>query len=332
MISICKRLTALFCFFSLAAPVFGFAEAARHYKIELGIQDSLSVSAPEGTIVLTQSADGQTSVLVQRVGGLASDEGWSLINERRGSRVQLEVRVPNARVAVERGPKFQIEVRTALRPVELALRKGTIRADNFAAPLQVHVQTGDVQINGGSGDVGVVHQDGSLNIKSHQGKLRAESFQGRITVQDSSGSAEIENFSGETNVTRHEGGLQIVSLRGTSKIVGLKGRLQFWQGRGGLQVDDLTGALVGQSQQGPVKASILGEAEVKVTTGEAPVVLTLRDSGARLNLATQDGNIAAPNYLKVNDLGSQKTLRGRLKGSQHGVVEVRTDAGSIRLN
>jgi hypothetical protein len=54
------------------------------------------------------------------------------------------------------------------------------------------------------------------------------------------------------------------------------------------------------------------------------------NSGASLNLTTQEGEITVPSYLKVNRDGSQKSLRAHLKGDgQKGSIFVRAVEGSI---
>jgi hypothetical protein len=83
---------------------------------------------------------------------------------------------------------------------------------------------------------------------------------------------------------------------------------------------------------GSVQLGITGESDVRVTTQEGPVVIGLADSAARLDLNTRDGVITVPNYLHVADMGSQKMVRGHLKGAQPGAVVVKTESGNIRVH
>jgi DUF4097 and DUF4098 domain-containing protein YvlB len=313
-------------------------EALKPITVDLDSADTLEITAVEGSIHLTQSAGNAAVVAISRTrNGVESDDDWRVTTERQGHRVSVTVRMPESRTALvallknEKLPRFQINVRAPARSVILSLRRGSLTVDGFSAAVRAQLQSGELVVNGGEGDLRLVHQDGSVSVHSHRGPLHIETFQGRVTVQDNTGDFDGENFLGESVLKNINGSLNFSSSKGVTKIATVQGRLDFWQGRGNLTAENLNGPVRGQSVAGAIQLGVTGESDVRVTTQEAPVTINLADSSARLDLNTRDGNIFVPNYLHVTDMGSQKMVRGHLKGANSGAVMVKTESGNIRV-
>jgi hypothetical protein len=114
-------------------------------------------------------------------------------------------------------------------------------------------------------------------------------------------------------------------------LTAVKGNLDFKNGNAPLRIDRFEGELRGQSGQGPVIAEIEGEADVRVRSQEGAVNLKLPESGAWVNLGTNEGQMQVPSFLKVTRLPSEQLRTGRLHGSNGGSVFVRTTSGEIRI-
>lgn len=319
---------------------FGWSDPAKPIVMDLSPSDTLVIVIPDGQVRTAPVPGNQATIKITKtaVAKGESDDDWNMTMERHGSRVELKVRVPDSRVALtnllknEKVPRFTLEARVPAVALEIAARKGGIRVENHAGPLKLQLLSGEINVTGGDGPIGMTHQEGAVVVRGHRGPVRCESYQGKILAESVTGALDIENFMGDTTVKGSEGNLNLTATRGTSRIAGQKGRIDFWQGRGSLIVDDLQGPLKGQTQQGAIAATVTGEADVRLTSQEGPISLKLKDSKAYLQLTTQDGNIVVPNPLRVTDMGSQKTVRGRLSGSVPGTINIKSDSGSIRVH
>ncbi len=332
-----KKLILFFIFFGFVSTPVRAADQSRPITIEMAPDDSLSLAFVNAHIKVLTHPGNQAIVRIQKISH-PEVEGWVVVMQKIGKRTELSVRMPESRATFqqiiknEMIPLYNVEVSMPERALDLGVRRGNVQITNLNARLNVHVQNGEVSILGGEGDLYLTHQEGLISIKGRRGRQHIESFSGRLIAEKISGHIEIDNFMGDTNLKQVEGSLFYSSTKGNGKLNSVKGRMEYSLGHGNLNILELSASLKGQSQQANVQCQIRGEADVHLQSQEGAVNLTLIDSKANLQLSSQEGNIVVPNFLKVTDLGTQKNLRGQLRGAAQGNVVVKTTAGSIHIH
>lgn len=313
--------------------------------MEVKPNDKLSIVGFDGSVKLREVKGNQVSVKVRQenpdklTGVLKSTlDEWQVLMQRRGDTLEIHVKVPESKNTwseLMRGsswPKFVLDISAPSMPLTLVWRKGSVKVDNWNSTLKLSVLDGEVVVQNGEGDMQLIHQTGEVKAISRKGKTELESFSGRVNIDGGSGSLKIENFAGETNVKGYDGNLDWRANRGVGRVSGGKGKMDFQTEKGTLTVADFQGDLRGQSTQGAVQADLISPSQVRITTTEAPVTLKVAGSGASVNLISEEGAIAAPNFLEKVSASAGKQVRGRLKsGTGEGQIFVKTTTGTIRL-
>ncbi len=262
---------------------------------------------------------------------------WLFSVQRREQNIEVIVRSPQSKkvwsqmLVSGNMPSFMIEVTGPAIPLDIALKQGPVRVEDWTAPVSILANEGAVEVLGGNGDLKVSGQTGAISVKGRKGKVSLESYSGKILVSDNGGQLQLENFSGDSEVNKFEGPIQLSSTRGSAKVVNSKGRIEFFNGRGALKLESFEGAVKGVSEQGGLSLSLKGEPDVRVTTKEGNVFIAAANSGAYLNLGTSEGRIAGPSYLSSSQTPSLRLMQGRMRGNVKGQIYVRTEAGAIQV-
>lgn len=302
--------------------------AAAVVEIPFKGNDKILISVPEATVVV-QSAPAKALTL--RLSERAAEE-YSL-NTVSGQ-IRIEPKEPLSKEKFARpisGNKRTIEIQGPSLPLEVHLLEGQIQLSKWSREALLHVQKGRIVSREGSGSLSVHSQTGEIQISDHQGPVNVDTYKASLAIRNLTGDADVENFAGETLLDKARGFLSLSQGPGNGKVLGSGGTLQFEVTKGLLNVQAFQGRVEGQTQEGPINLTLAPEGEVNIRSQSARVsVQAPPQSGASLNLTSAEGEIVAPNYLRVNRDGSQKTLRGRLKGeSMKGSVVIRSQEGSI---
>jgi hypothetical protein len=226
-----------------------------------------------------------------------------------------------------------IEISGRALPVEIHAFDGQVQLTRWSREALVHLQKGRVVSKEGAGHLKAHSQTGDITVLDHQGQVTLDTYKSNITVRNHSGDMDIENFTGETTIDKAKGFLSFNQGLGTTKIMGSSGSLQFEVNKGNFNVHSFLGRVEGQTIEGPVTVQMANDSEVNLKSKSGKVtVVSSPTSGALLNLTNQDGEIFAPNYLRVSRDGGMKTLRGRLKGdATKGSIVIRSQEGSINI-
>lgn len=336
-----KLIIGLFLSMSANAAVLDF----KPLSMEVKPKDQLSIVGFDGTVRLREVKGTNLSVKVRqenpdKLTGTLKDtlDEWQLLMQRRGDVLEIHVKGPESKSTwseLMRGsnwPKFTLDITAPSMPLTLVWRKGSVKVDNWNSSLKLSVLDGEVVVQNGDGDMQLIHQTGDVKAINRKGKMELESFSGRVNIDGGAGALRIENFAGDTTVKGYDGALEWHANRGVGKITGGQGKMDFQTEKGTLTVTDYKGDLRGQSSQGSIQADLISPSQVRITTTEAPVSLKVVGSGAMVNLISEEGAIAAPNFLEKVSASAGKQVRGRLKsGSGEGQIFVKTTTGTIRL-
>lgn len=289
--------------------------------------EKILISVPEATVSV--QASGSKSLRVNLAEGAHEDYGVRII----GSQIRIEPKEASQNgFLVKLTPKRRIiEISGPAIPLEVHLFEGQIQLNKWAKEALLHIQKGRITSRDGNGTLVAHSQSGEIQVLDHQGKLEVDAYKSLITVKNLNGDADLENFAGEIQVDKAKGFLALNQGQGNAKITASAGTLQFELSKGILNVQSFQGRVEGQTQEGPVNVSMATGAEVNVRSQAGRVTVhTPANSGAYLNLSSAEGDIYVPQYLKVGRDGSQKVLRGRLRGdTAKGSVVIRSQEGSI---
>lgn len=317
---------------AVGAITFALSSAALSAVSEFPVRgnEKILISVPEA-VLNVQTNPSLKTLRVNLVDG-AQDDYQVTLNEG-----VIDVRSKEALSKENFGqfsPKKRIiEIQGPALPLEVHLFDGQVSVQKWNKETLLHVQKGRIVLRDSSGTAKIYSQSGEIQVLSHQGRVEVDTYKGNVIVRELTGDMDLENFSGETTVDKGKGFISINQGQGSAKVLASSGTLQFELVKGILNSQNFSGRVEGQTLEGPVNIQLANDGEVNVKSQSGRVTIqSLASSGAALNLTTVDGDILGPNYLKVSRDGSQKSLRGRLKGdNQKGSIVVRTQDGAIVL-
>lgn len=295
----------------------------------------IPVKGGEKILISVPAADfkihGQSGKVLRVNLNAEASEDFALRREGNQIRIEPKEASQNGFLTKPSPKKHVIEISGPSLNLEIHAFEGQIHLNKWNKEALLHLQKGHIVSRDGSGSLIAHAQTGEIEVFNHQGRLEVDSYKANISVQNLNGDADLESFLGETEVNKAKGFLSLNQGQGSSKITDSSGTLQFELAKGILNVRGFQGRVEGQTQEGPVNVSMSTGSEINIRSQNARVTVHADSkSGAYLNLATVEGQIYVPNYLRVSRDGSQKYLKGRLKGeSRKGSVLVRSQEGVI---
>ncbi len=314
------------------------AFAVGPFSIEVQKGDRVRIKGFRGDVTyVVKEAAPQLTVQITNA-KKEMDDNWQFSMRRQDDAILVMVDGPQSKQAwadmmadSKLQPVLNLTIVGPSLPLQLNWQEGKFSTRDLKAEALVNLLAGEVDIQGGEGAIRVDAQKGLVKILKHQGSVDVDTYEARVEVGESRGDVTVNNFIGATRVTQMEGALSLLSYKGDTRISRVKGSLAFKNGNSPLHIENLRGDLRGRSMQGPVYASIEGEANVRVESEEGPVNLRMPGSGAWVNLATEEGSLQVPSFLKLTRLPSRKIRTGKLRGDYGGHIFVRTTSGDIRL-
>lgn len=224
-----------------------------------------------------------------------------------------------------------IEIQGPPLPLEIHAFEGQISLNKWTKEALIHLQKGRIAVKDSAGTLKIHSQTGEILITDQSGKVQVDTYKASVVIRALMGDLDLDNFSGETLIEKSKGFLSINQGQGSAKVLSSQGNLQFELLKGLFQSHHFLGRVEGQTAEGPVSITMATEGEVNIKSQSGKVTIqTAPKAGSILNLTNAEGEIFVPNYLKVSRDGSQKSLRGRLKGDvQKGSIIVRSQNGSI---
>jgi len=293
--------------------------------------EKILISVPEAVIHVQGTSQGSSAKTLKINLNEGASEDYMIRMEGSVIRIEPKEASQNGFLVKPAAKKRSIEISGPSVQLEIHAFEGQIQLAKWSKEALLHLQKGRILSREGAATLIAHSQSGEIQILDHQGRVEVDAYRSAVIVKNLNGDADLENFSGETNVDKTRGFLSLNQGQGNTKITASSGTLQFEVSKGILNVQSFQGRVEGQTQEGPVNVSMASEGEVNIRSQNGRVTVhTPADSGAFLNLTSVEGDIQVPNYLRVVREGSQKALKGRLKGStQKGSVVVRSQEGAI---
>ncbi|MEK2688811.1 DUF4097 family beta strand repeat-containing protein [Bdellovibrio sp. GT3] len=227
----------------------------------------------------------------------------------------------------------KIEISGAAVPVEVQLKSGSVVAQRWSKDLKVSMTSGRVATANGTGTLQLYVQKGEISVADHVGRVNADGYSGAMNLKNIQGDVDASMFSGQLNLEKVRGFVSLTTQQATGKVNQGSGTIQFENGKGSLSLQAFQGRLEGQNQDGNVTINMTLDSEVDVKSKAGRVnIISPAASGASVNLYTVDGEIFVPNELRVSKLSSEKSVRGRLRGTaQRGSISVRGQETTIQV-
>lgn len=227
----------------------------------------------------------------------------------------------------------KIEVAGPSVPVEIHLRDGSVQLLRWTKEARVRMVQGKITSQNGSGGLQAQLQKGEINLVDQSGKISTDTYNANVTVKNLNGDLEAQAFAGVLSLEKTKGFASLNTQQANVKVAQSSGSLQFENGKGPLTIQGYQGRIEGQTGEGAVTLGFLAESEINLKAKSGRITIqSPPNSGASVNLSTTEGDIQVPKELKVNRLGAEKNVRGRLRGeTPKGLVLVRSQEGSIIL-
>ncbi len=225
----------------------------------------------------------------------------------------------------------KIEISGPSLPVEIQLRDGSVSLQKWSREARVSLVNGRINSQNGTAALQIHAQKADVVVGDHTGKVSVDLYSGNSTFKNIQGDIDLQQFSGGVSLDKTKGFVNYGTFSATAKMNSVSGSMQFENGKGVMSLSAFQGRLDGQSNEGAVSVAILADTDVNLKAKTARItVSTPPGSGAALNLMTVDGEIVVPKEVRVNRTGSEKNVRGRLRGdAQKGSIVVSSQEGSI---
>jgi hypothetical protein len=241
-----------------------------------------------------------------------------------------EFRAPEKMTAAKKSPS-KVDLIVPAGPLEIHAYDGSIVINRHSGDEIIHLQKGKIILKDTQGQTMLHSQKGEVLTVNHNGKLIIDSYMSAVTVKDLNGDLELQTFAGECTIDKAKGFLNLSIGQGSAKVIASQGSMAFEMGKGSLLSQQFQGRIDGITQDGPVTVALSKDSEVSLKSQSGKVtVQSPPGGGTYVSVVNQEGDIFAPNYLKINRDGGVKILRGRIKGEvQKGSIVVRSQDGPV---
>ncbi len=311
---------------------------AAQFEYPVKAQDEIIIKGYLGKVSLQTQAQLKTiKIKTSELGSEGSD--WAMQVSRLENQIVMQVPGPQSKkdwqtaIGQKRWPTHNIEILSPPMPLKISWKEGSINLSKWQGGAQIHLGRGSVSIQGGKGHLMISQQKGDLQIADYSGPITVDAYSVKANLKNLDGDLQLVNFSGESLIDKIKGSLSIEASQGASRVQQGSGSLQFQNGRGNFTVQQFAGRVEGENKEGSINISSSAEAEVSIRSEAGRVqIFAAKQSGANINLSNQDGELYAPSYLSLGREASQRTAKGRLRGTvQKGFISVRAKSGSIIL-
>lgn len=217
--------------------------------------------------------------------------------------------------------------------LEVHVLEGSIAAQKLAKDAFLHVNKGKITVKDSQSNLVLHQQKGEMILSEITGKVTLDSQAATVSLKGIKGDIDLQNFSGDSVIEKAKGFISLSTGSGSNKIVESSGNIQFESAKGLISIQKFLGRVEGQNQEASINISTLTEGDISIKSqGGRISISTPEGAGAQINLATVEGDLFVPNYLKINRESSQKSIRGRLRGETgKNNIFVRSQTGSISI-
>lgn len=317
-----------------------FTSAATHAKAHYPPQRLLAegiraidISGVRGQVRVRGTSERHFELQVSHSDKTSDD--WSLLVERRGSRLVLEVthatlgREWRRHLTSERWPEFDIALSGPARPLRLGWREGDVSFERWNANVDASVLHGRLRVNGGSRDYRLQQLDGGLSVGDFNGTLVARAERGPITLTRVRGRLTLNWLSGQVNAREVRADARLEARALTGVITEGDGTWRVHVDSGELVFDGFRGDLgaSGETTRWRLRRMDPRHAKIVSRAGRVDVVAP---GNLPTWLASVRGAINSPYPVEARE-GLRVAANARLAVGRARLI-VRTESGAISLS
>lgn len=291
--------------------------------------DSLLIQGLNAQLTLTGQASGST-LKVKGVG-----EGQFTLERRDGVIVLAAQGSDNRKTWKENlksweKQKLVLEIGGPALPVEVHLRQGSVHLNRWNKDARVNLREGLIHIAYSNGHFRLSLNKGDIDINDSGGRLGLDLYQGSVDLKQVHFDADLRVLGGTVNLSEGKGHWNLTTSGAQTKMQKFSGTLQVDLNKGSLSATAFQGRAEGQTVEGGVTLSVLGDTDVNLKSQSGRLQVNLpTQGGALLNLSTQEGELTVPTGLRIYRGTNEKALRTRYRGEGTLSVTLRSQDGNI---
>ncbi|HWD40594.1 MAG TPA: DUF4097 family beta strand repeat-containing protein [Fimbriimonas sp.] len=186
-----------------------------------------------------------------------------------------------------------------------------------SGPVEVMVESGDVQVFDTKGSGRVSSKSGNIQLRGLSGQVDVSAESGNVVLEDlTSPSVTVESKSGNVNGVRVRGSLNVRAASGDVIATETSGRL--------IKLETVSGNITLD-----IDEAVSGTVDVRTVSGNASVSVP-EESDCRVSLSTLRGCVAS-NVSLSDEAKTENRLTGRL-GDGSGRLDVSAVTGNVTLD
>lgn len=265
-----------------------------------------------------------------RVSGVSEEKGepaWQI--NRSGNTFRL---VGNE-AQNKKNPVRTVTVEGPAMNLSVALHEGAIELNNWTSPAKIVLAQGKLSVSNQKAPLMISMQKGDLVLQSIQAATKLDLFNVSANLKEINGDLDWSQQLGSASIDHHQGILNFNSFAANFKSISGQGTIVFEAAKGSVSVYQFSGRIEGQTNEASSNLQLLADSELNLKSNAGKVsIQTPAQSGALLNLLSDEGEIYVPNEVTVRKGSVDKSVKGRLRGgSQKLSLFVRTQSGSITV-
>lgn len=229
-------------------------------------------------------------------------------------------------------PRQDFEIRSQPLPLVVAWGEGDISLKGWTQRAEISQQQGKVRLEDGGEYLKLNIHDGDVDVQKHVGRVDLDNYGARVNFKKIEGNIRVDNFEGRLQLNDIKGDLNLKSVNGKNFIENLQGNMEFDNQKGEVNFNMSEGSVHGKSAAGTIEGRLKGPVEVRIRSDDARVNLLLQKGvGARVDVATQKGQLSTGLPLKIERQESYKLMKGQVQGTQVSSIFLRSQAGEVRI-
>jgi hypothetical protein len=172
---------------------------------------------------------------------------------------------------------------------------------------------------------------GSLEVSHLSASLQASTSGGSITLRDVRGAIDAHSAGGHIDAAQLHGSAQLRTSGGHIEVKDATGDLRARTSGGGIYLQRLDAKVEAHTSGGPVRASMLSNRGIALSTAGGSIALLLPASAAgTIDAHTSGGGTHCTLALSATEIASSNTLRAAINGGGEPIL-LRTSGGSISI-
>lgn len=227
---------------------------------------------------------------------------------------------------------YEVQISGGSFPLSINAKRANISMENWKEQSQIHSRGGTIEVTQSEGPLKIFSHTGTLKVLKHKGNVEVDNYAATVELSSIEGNLNLSSFSEEVKLTAISGESQIKNQKGDLDIKAGNGDLFLVNQSGQVKIEGQKGKLRLNSNQGKMEVKVAEKSSVRIRSQEGDIKLFMgKNSGAHMNIGTNEGELYHPRYLEVKNFPQLKVAKGRLRGNKSASVFVRTNKSKVQV-